>query len=166
MGIIKRKYADTDQGKQAQLYYEGKTQDLLAMAMDEDKKRKEAEEARHVARLEKAKRSGDTSRVKAIEEEKPLVVEDDSSQMALPSNPDEAAAEQAFQSGMKVYSKAIDMPATPARNVAYKEACEHFKKSVAIYKKLIEKTPNDTLAAKMVEANKLKFGCEKYQTVW
>ncbi len=166
MGMIHRKYADTDQGKQAQLYYDGKTQELVAMAMDEDRKRKEDADKRRLARLDKAKQAGDNTKVAAIEKESTeveVVADND-----IPANPDESAAEKAYQEGYKAYSKAVDMPATSERNVVYRQAAKSFGAAVAMYKKLIEKNPAnmESLQNKMVEANKLKFGADKYVTAF
>jgi hypothetical protein len=69
--------------------------------------------------------------------------------------------------GLPIYKEAIDMPATAARNVKYKEAEDFFKQAAKVYAKMLEKSPNDEgLASKMVEARELWFGCEKYQTVF
>lgn len=169
MGIINRKYADTKQGEQAKLYHAGKTGELMALAANQSQQRKDEAERRRQARLEKAKAAGDAEKTKKIEQETVVDEEEDvgAAMADMPANPDEASAQTEFESGLAIYRKAIDMPATPARNKEYSKAAEFFTRAVAQYRKLCEKNPgNESLQAKMVEANQLRFGCMKYKTAF
>ncbi|MBA2480039.1 MAG: hypothetical protein H0V44_05200 [Planctomycetes bacterium] len=162
--IIRRKFADTDQGKQAQLCYDGKTGELVALAMQEDQRRKDETQRRMQARIEKAKNAGDLEKVAAIEKEQPV---EETEEVVISGSPDEAAAEKEFNEGYALYAKANDMPPVAGRNVFYKDAAKHFEKAVAMYRKLVEKNPSDTnLQNKMVRASQLKFGSHKNQTAF
>jgi hypothetical protein len=163
--MIRARYADTDQGKQAELYYTGQTQALLAMAAQEDARRKQAEDERRQARIDRAKELGDSAKVVAIQAEKP--VDDTPTEVAdsPPANADEQVAKKAFDDGMVLYGKADNMPPTEERNQLYRQAIKFFSASKADYQLLVEKSPNDTsLQEHMVEANQFLFGCHKNLT--
>ncbi|MBA3708190.1 MAG: hypothetical protein H0W83_05155 [Planctomycetes bacterium] len=166
MSIIKRKFADTDQGKQAKLFYEGKTQELTAIAMQEDQRRKDEAQKRLLARKEKAKQAGDEEKLKAIEQEKP-VEEPAEEEVVLTGSADEQAAEKAYNDGYALYAKANDMGPVAGRNAVYQQAAKFLEKAGAMYRKLVEKSPTDTnLQAKMIKANQMKFGAHKNQTAF
>ncbi len=173
VGIIQRKYADTNQGKEAILYYNGKTQEMLAMAMAEQQRAKDEEAARIAARLQKAQESGDADRIAAAQKAA-AAPQDPVDDPATPDQPsdapvsaDEAAAGKAYDDGFQFYAQAQALGAVPERNDLYAKAAALFSQSVKIYSKLLEKDPNnETLQTKMVEANKLRFGAEKYRTAF
>ena len=174
VGIIQRKYADTNQGKEAILYYNGKTQEMLAMAMADQQREKDEEAARIAARLQKAQESGDADRIAAAQKAAAAPQGDPVDDPATPDQPtdapvsaDQAAAEKAYNDGFQFYAQAQQLGAVPERNDLYAKAGALFSQSVKIYSKLLEKDPNnETLQTKMVEANKLRFGAEKYRTAF
>jgi hypothetical protein len=164
MSIIKRKYADTDQGKQAQLYYDGKTQALLAAAAQEEQNRKAAEEARRTARIEKAKQAGDETKAKAIEQEKPVEQPDDAPTDV--GNADDSKAQKYVDDGVAAMKTAEGMGATPQRNDTYHKAYESLKTAAAMYQKLYEQTKDESYQLKMQEANRMKFWAHKFITAF
>jgi hypothetical protein len=164
MSIIKRKFADTEQGRQAQLFYDGKTEELVAIAMQEDQRRKDEAKRRMEQRIEKAKQAGDQEKVVAIQKEQPV---EEPEEVIIAGNPDEAAADKEYTDGYALYAKANDMPPVAGRNQVYKDAAKHLEKAVAMFRKLVEKQPNNTgLQEKMVKANQMKFGAHKNQTAF
>jgi len=166
MVIIRQKYADTDEGKKAELYFNGDMKSLLALEAQESDKHKADEAARQQARIDRAKQEGDSAKATAIAQEAPTPDEPAAPVTAdVPANADEASAQKAFDDGLQIYSKANDMPPTDDRNTMFRKASTYFVSAVAQYRKLVEANPNDeTLQAKMVEANELRFGCEKNLT--
>ncbi len=178
MGIIRRKYSDTDQGKQASLIFDGKMQELVAMASEEEKQRKQQEEQRQQARIDRAKQEGDEARAQAIAQEKPPA--DDSGAGNEASDPAAPGTTSAPVSGDEASAQEGDGRWHGDLPRGDRHAADHterngkywpghqflFRKAVAMYSALSSKDPNNIdLQAKMVEANKMKFGCEKYMTV-
>ena len=161
MGLIDRKYKDTEQGKQARLYYDGKTSELLAAAKEIQAKADE-EEARRLADLKKrAVESGDVAMAKAVEEEEvapPAVA-------TITGSPDESKALALFEQGAKLCSDAIDKGNTPERDRLYGEAIKVMQQAVPMLSKLAEneKDPQkrQALEVKVQEANQLKFAALK-----
>lgn len=168
MASIRAHYADTDQGKQAIELYNGDIKAMLVAARQEEEHRKQEEEERKQALIARAKEDGDTQRVAQIEAQKAPEPEDTTPAAPIADlSSAESEAQAAMDAGMPIYKAAMEMPATPERNVQYKKAEAYFAKAKALYAALLEKHPGDEdLEAKMVEAGKLRFGCSKDQTVW
>ncbi len=164
MAIINRKYADTDQGKQAKLFYEGKTAELLALNKQADERRKQQAEDTRKKRIERAQEGGDkAAETKSIKEAKEPEAEPVADVQVSGTN--SADADMYYKSGLDFYSHAQQLGATTERNTLYHKAAAQFLKAKAIYVKLVEKNPGDeTLAAKMIQNQQLWFGAHKYAT--
>lgn len=160
MGLIDRKYKDTEQGQQARLYYDGKTAELLAAAK-EIQRRADEEEARRLSDLKKrAAETGDVALAKAVEEE-----EAPEQVATITGSPDETKALALFEQGAKLCSDAIDKGNTPERDRLYGEAIKIMRQAVPMLSKLAEgeKDPQkrQALEVKVQEANQLKFAALK-----
>lgn len=159
MAIIERKYKDTDQGKQARLYYDGKNEDLLKAAKAEQEKRKEEERQRKEALKARATELGDDKALAAMAKPEP---EEDTTTAAIAASGDEGKADALFAKGRDTYNKALDAGNTPERDVYYEKAYQDLNTACAIYSKLVEKTPgNSALEVKLLECNKLRYGAVK-----
>ena len=165
MAIIARKYADTDQGKQAKLFYEGKTADLLALAKQADeRKRQQAEESKK-QRLERANQLGDKDAITQIQKAPAAEPEEPAADVASASTSSSADADKLYKQGLDFYSHAQQLGATTERNTLYHQAEAVFRQAKAIYIRLAEKNPNDeALASRMIQNNQLLFGAHKYAT--
>ena len=159
MSIIERRYKDTEQGRQARLYYEGKTAELLAAAK-ETQRQAEAEEARRLAEI-KARAASVGAPLVAHEP----VIEDPASLSTITGTPDEAKALALYEQGAKFCSDAIDKGNSSERDRLYGEAIKVLAQAVPLLSKLaeVEKDPakRQSLEAKVVEANQMKFGATK-----
>jgi hypothetical protein len=163
MAIISRKFADTDQGKQAKLFYEGKTAELLALNKQADEHRKAQAEETRKQRLERANQLGDKDAITKLKSA-PTPEPEDSEPVAA-SSTNSADADKFYKDGLDIYSHAQQLGATTERNTLYHQAAALFLKAKAIYVKLVEKNPNDeALAAKMISNQQLWFGAHKYAT--
>jgi hypothetical protein len=161
MAIITRKFADTDQGKQARLYYDGKNDELIKAAKAEQEKRKEEERQRREALKARATELGDEKALTAMKQE-PQEEEQDTATAAIAATGDEGKADTLFAKGRELYNKALDAGNTPERDVLYEKAYQELHAAQAIYSKLVEKNPNDTsLGLKLIECNKLHYGTVK-----
>lgn len=159
MGMIDRKYKDTEQGKQARLYYDGRTSELLAAAKELQRKADE-EEARRLADLKKrAAESGDVAMAKTVEEDPPEAAP------TITGSPDESKALALYEQGAKFCSDAIDKGNTPERDRLYGEAIKVLQQAVPMLSKLAEneKDPQkrESLEVKVQEANQMKLGAIK-----
>jgi hypothetical protein len=164
MAIIARKYADTDQGKQARLFYEGKTAEMLTAAKEADARQRAAEEERKKQLMERAKTLGDQQAIAKLEKKTPEP-QDEPAEPISASTSDSAGADQLYAKGVNVYAHAQQLGATPERNKLYHESEMIFRQAKAIYIKLVEKSPNDEgLQSKMLQCQQLLFGAHKYQT--
>ncbi len=159
MSIIDRKYKDTEQGRQARLYYEGKTNELLAAAK-ESQRLADEEEARRLADIKA--RAATIGVVAMIEDP---VIEDPPATLTITGKPDEAKALALYEQGAKFCSDAIDKGNSPERDRLYGEAIKVLAQAVPLLSKLAEaeKDPGkrQSLEAKVVEANQMKFGAVK-----
>lgn len=161
MAIITRKYADTEQGKQARLYYDGKNDELIKAAKAEQEKRKEEERQRKEALKARATELGDEKALAAMKQE-PQEEPEDTATAAIAATGDEGKADALFAKGRDLYNKALDAGNTPERDVLYEKAYNELHAAQAIYSKLVEKNPNDsTLGLKLIECNKLHYGAVK-----
>jgi hypothetical protein len=160
MAIITRKFSDTDQGKQARLFYEGKTQALLAAAKDAERRRVDDERKRREAQAARAKELGDEKGAKQLLAAKEPEEEPEAPVSA--TSGDEAVADAAFAKGRDLYNKALDLGNTPERDVYYEKAYQELHKARGLYSALVEKNPtNDALGVKLLECNKLHYGSIK-----
>jgi hypothetical protein len=159
MAIIQRKYTDTEQGRQARLYYDGKNDELIQAARAEQEKRKEEERQRREAMKQRATELGDE---KALAQIQTPDEPEDTAIAAVASSGDEGQADQLFAKGRDLYNKALDAGNTPERDVLYEKAYKELHAAQAIYFKLVEKNPsNSTLGVKLIECNKLHYGTVK-----
>lgn len=161
MAIIERKFKDTDQGKQARLYYDGKNDDLLRAAKAEQEKRKEEERQRREALKVRATELGDDKTLAAMKQE-PLDEPEDTALAAIAASGDEGKADTLFSKGRDLYNKALEAGNTPQRDVFYEKAFQELNSAQAIYSKLLDKNPNDTaLGLKLQECSRLRYGAVK-----
>ncbi len=160
MAIITRRFTDTDQGKQARLYYDGKNDELIQAARAEQDKRKDEERQRREALKQRATELGDD---KALAQMKEAQDEpEDTALAAVVASGDEGKADTLFAKGRDLYNKALDAGNTPERDVLYEKAYNELHSAQAIYAKLVEKNPgNQSLGIKMLECNKLHYGTVK-----
>lgn len=163
MAIITRRFADTDQGKQARLYYDGKNDDLIKAAKAEQEKRKAEELQRREAMKARAAELGDEKTLAAMKQE-PQAEPEDTAVAAVAASGDEGKADALFAKGRDIYNQALDAGNTPKRDQLYKEALKELTPAMAIYSKLVEKNPNDTsLGVKLQECMRLRYGAVKQQ---
>jgi TolA-binding protein len=165
MAIIGRRFSDTDQGKQARLFYDGKTSELLVAAKEAEKRRLDDIRERNETRLARAKELNDDKQVQQLQQAVAKVEEpetDDTEPAGPTTTGDEAVADSAFSKGRDLYNQAIDFGNTPERDVYYEKAYNELHKARAIYSRLVEKSPNDEkLQMKLLECNKLHYGSIK-----
>ena len=165
MAIISRKFADTDQGKQAKLFYEGKTTELLALNKAADERRTQLAEEILNLRISRAQELGDEKGAKLLAQAAPAAAAPEP-ESALPASATTSdAADTYHKSGLAFYALAQQLGTTTERNNLYHQAAADFLKAKSIYGKLLDKNPNDEgLAAKMVANQALLFGAIKYAT--
>ncbi len=159
MGLIDRKYKDTEQGRQARLYYDGKTEEMLAAAKEIQRKASE-EETRRLDDLKKrAAESGDVAMIKVAEEDPPEAAP------TITGSPDESKALALYEQGAKFCSDAIDKGNTPERDRLYGEAIKVLQQAVPMLSKLAENEKDaqkrQSLEVKVQEANQMKLGAIK-----
>ncbi len=161
MAIIARRFSDTDQGKQARLYYDGKNDDLIKAARAEQEKRKDEERQRREALKQRATELGDDKALAQMKQQ-PQEEPEDAALAAVTATGDEGKADTLFAKGRELYNKAIDAGNTPERDVLYEKAYNELHAAQAIYSKLVEKSPsNVSLGVKLIECNKLHYGTVK-----
>jgi hypothetical protein len=166
MASIERRFKDTEQGKQARLYYQGETSKLVELAKEAARREKEEAEARKRELAERARQKGDEAVAKQIEEapaEEPAEpAGDDSGPVAA----EIATARELRDKGAKLLGEAVNMPATDARNHKYSEAAKTLAKAKASYAAYLEKNPTDSSAeAEFIETNKMWFTANKMKTL-
>jgi hypothetical protein len=161
MSIIARKYSDTEQGKQARLYYDGKTAEVLQAARAEQQRRRDEEVQRREAQLARAKKLDDKEAIAKIEK-MTTPEEEDKAMIATAASGDEGKADALFAKGRDLYNKALEAGNTPLRDELYEKAYRELHEARAIYSVLCEKNPNnESLGVKMLECNKLHYGAIK-----
>jgi hypothetical protein len=165
MAIINKSFAETESGKQAKLFYEGKSSEMLAARKESERLQREDEQKRRDARLARAQELGDQETAAAIAKEPERAATDDAEveMLAGPvSGSGEAAADDFFDKGRDLYQKAIESGNSDARDSLYGQACDQFTKAQSIYNKLLEKDSNNTgLEEKAFLCNKLRYGSIK-----
>jgi TolA-binding protein len=165
MTVLNRRFSDTDQGKQARLFYDGKTSELLAAAKEAEQRRLDEIRERNETRLARAKELNDDKQVQQLKQAIAKVDEPETDNTE-PTGPtttgDEAIADAFFAKGRDLYNQALDFGNTPERDVYYEKAYNELHKARAIYSQLVEKNPNNQdLQMKLLECNKLHYGSIK-----
>jgi hypothetical protein len=161
MAIIVRRFSDTEQGKQARLYYDGKTGEVLQAAKLEQDRRSAEEKARREAQLARAKKLDDKEAIAKIEKQ-PAQEDNEKALLASAATGDEGKADTLFAKGRDLYNKALDAGNTPARDELYEQAYKELHEARAIYSALVTKSPNnEALGVKLLECNKLHYGSIK-----
>lgn len=161
MALIDRKYKDTDKGKEARLYYDGKSAELLALAKESDDRRRKAEEERRGALIARAKEAGDEQQAKAIADQAST---EEEPEVQIAANGDEGSADQSAKEGAQMMAKGQDLGNTDGRDQLYAQALIKLREAVALYSKLVEKNPKDSnLGAKLHAANQMKYQAIKMQ---
>ncbi len=160
MAIIAKKFADTDQGKQARLYYDGKTAEVLQAAKLERERQRDEERQRRQAQLERAKKLEDQAAIAKLE--KMTTQEEEPVAAATVASGDEGKADALFSKGRDLYNQALEAGNTPKRDELYEKAYQELHAARAIYSALVEKSPNnEALGFKLLECNKLHYGAIK-----
>lgn len=165
MASIEKRYKDTDQGRQARLYYDGKTAELIAATRDAERKAREEAEARKQARLAAAKAKQDVAAVKQIQQEEQ---DDAAAAAAADANapPEIAKARELKDKGRALLSEATNMPPTNERNAKYHEAAKLLAQAKAAYAGYCQKNQKDDAAqVELVECQKMWFLANKSQTL-
>lgn len=159
MTIIDRKYKDTEQGRQARLYYDGKLAEVIAAAKETQRKADE-DEARRREDM-KARAAVDGAVVPKVDEEP----EAPAAPLTITGSADESKALALYEQGAKFCSDAIDKGNTPERDRLYGEAIKVLAQAVPLLSQLAEneKDPvkREALEGKTVEANKMKYAAIK-----
>ncbi|MCX8040768.1 MAG: hypothetical protein N3B15_09405 [Planctomycetota bacterium] len=168
MAMIDRRYKDTEQAKQARLYYDGKRAEMIAAAKEAERKRREEEAARRQARAAAQQAAGETAAAPAApaqpeEEEDEAIVEE---APGKPVSPDIASARKLRDQGRAILGEAVNMPPSDARNKKYAEAAKILAQAKALYGKYLEKNQNDSEAeAELIETQKMWFTANKMKTL-
>lgn len=167
LASIERRYKDTDQAKQARLYYEGKSAELVAAAKETAQREREAAEAAKRERAERERKKGDEQKAKEIEQQKPddeAVAEQDPA--APPVSGEIAAARQLRDQGAKILGEATNMPPTDARNHKYADAAKLLAQAKAAYAAFLDKHKGDSAAeSELIETQKMWFTANKMKTL-
>ena len=160
MAVINRRFADTDQGKQAKLYFDGNNAELVKAAKAEQARRKDEEQQRRAALRQRATDLDDKKALALIQD--PTEEPEDAALVAVVASGDEGKADQLFTKGRDLYNRALDAGNTPERDVLYEKAYQELHSAKAIYSKLADKNPsNDNIGFKLIECNKLHYGTLK-----
>ncbi len=166
MASIERRFKDTEQAKQARLFYEGKQAEMVAAAKEAERRQREEAAARLAAKVEAAKKQGNEEKAKAIvaaaeEEEAPEDPADSG-----PVDASVASARGLRDKGRGILGEATNMPATDERNHKYAEAAKLLKQAKELYAKYLEKNKADSSAeAEMIETQKMWFTANKMKTL-
>lgn len=153
LAIIGKRFADTDSGKQAQAYYAGEANALVALAREADLRRQEAEKRRRDDRLARAKNLGDTKAEKDIAQETAQISEIDEA----PVSGEESDAYKLMNDGAALCNKAM-MTEGVKRNEYYSKATATLRKAKALYASLVKKRPGDpVLQARLLECGQYSY---------
>ena len=172
MAAIRRKYATTDAGRMAIAEFDGKQQEMLAIARDMERKRR-AEEQERMAdlkrRAEEKKKAGDDAGARKLDEarkQKEAEAREEDADNAAPStggettgaapraSGDEAKADELYERGRKLCGEAVEMPAGSARSAKFRAAVDPLRQAVQLYNRL-------GLDAKATAANQMLFMARK-----
>lgn len=175
MAAIARRYADTEQGKQARLHYENKTAELVAAARAAAEREKAEAAARFAERLQRAKELEDEAEAKRIEQERAAAAtakpgqaepEEPGEPAAPPVTGDEAKADQLAEQASNKARQAMDLGNCKQRDDLYHEGRKLAQQAMELYNALVEKAKDpkkrEDLEAKSLAANKVRFMCIKY----
>lgn len=158
MSLIERKYKDTEQGRQARLFFEGKTAELVAAAKEAQRKAAEEDARRLAAAQARAAETGTKVTAPVEPPEEPVVT-------TITGSASEAKAAALYDQGAKLCSEAIDKGNTPERDRLYGEAIKVLQQAIPLLSQLAakEKDPakREALESKLVQANQMKFGATK-----
>lgn len=165
MASIERRYKDTDQAKQARLFYDGKQGEMVAAAKEAERRQSEEAAARLATKVAAAQKQGNEEKAKAIVAEA-AEVEEEPVATGLPVNASVANARKLRDQGRSILSEATNMPPTEARNHKYAEAAKLLATAKGLFAKWLEKNPGDSSAeAEMIESQKMWFLANKSKTL-
>lgn len=163
MVSIDKRYKGTEQARQARLYFDGKTAELVAAAREADARAKADEEARRQARLAQAKRKGDTEAAQKIEAETAAAT------TVAPTGPvsaDIAKARENRDKASQLLGEAMNLPPTDERNRKYHDAAILLATAKSAFAAYCTKNPGDGAAeGELLEISKMLFMAKKYQTL-
>lgn len=169
MAQIDRRYKDTEQARQARLYYDGKRAEMIAAAKEAERKRREEELARRQARAAAQQEASGLASAAPIaaaaedEDEEAAIIEE---APGKPVSPDIASARKLRDQGRAILGEAVNMPASDARNKKYAEAAKLLAQAKALYAKYLEKHQSDSEAeAELIETQKMWFTANKMKTL-
>jgi hypothetical protein len=168
---IQKRYADTEEGKQAIAHYKGNQAEMLALARAAaDQKRQEEEErARRLAeRAAAARTAGETTKAAELEHaakpEEPAEPGPAAAPVAVGG--EEAKADELTAKAREMLGQAVQMPPTAARNKVYHDAVPLLTQAKALYSKLMSGGKgSEALEVKLMEASKMLFMARKSQTL-
>ncbi len=165
MASIERRYKDTDQAKQARLFYDGKQAEMIAAAKESERRQREDAAAQIAAKVASAKKQGNEEKAKAIVAEA-AEADEPPADSGGPVDPGVASARKLRDQGRNILSEATNMPATEARNHKYAEAAHILATAKGMFAKWLEKNPGDSAAeGEMIEAQKMWFLANKSKTL-
>jgi hypothetical protein len=170
MASIERRYKDTDQAKQARLFYDGKQSEMVAAAKDSERRQREEAASRLAAKVAAAKKQGDEAKAKAIvvaaTEDEPEAPPVEQAAETGPVDALVASARSLRDNGRNLLGEATNMPATEERNHKYAQAAKLLAQAKALYIKYLSRNASDSSAeAEMVETNKMWFTANKMKTL-
>jgi hypothetical protein len=167
LNIINKRYADTSEGKQAKLMYEGNREGMLAAARAAEQAKAEAERRRREELENKAKASeaaGDAEGAKDLK--KDAKVEEPAAAPVVAGDVNEAQADTMKEELRKKLATAVQSPTAPASQKIFYDGVTACQKMIAVYEKAMKGgNASAGLEEKMVEARKLMFLCRKSQIV-
>jgi hypothetical protein len=160
IAVINRRFGDTEAGKQAKLFYEGKSSELALARKESENRLREEEQKRRAIKIEHAEELGDKDAVAKLKAEP--VVEERDEPIASAATGDEAQADALYDKGRDIYQQAISAGNSSNRDDLYSAANKELTAAMAIYNKLLEKSAgNSALEEKAFLCNKLRYGSIK-----
>ncbi|GDY11163.1 hypothetical protein LBMAG53_00400 [Planctomycetota bacterium] len=172
---IQKRYADTDEGKQAIAQYKGNQAEMLALARAaaDLKRQEEAERSRRLAEKAAAARTaGDATKAAELEQAAKPEAPAAPAHGAEPGAPvvavggEEAKADELTAKAREMLGQAVQMPPTAARNKVYHDAVPLLTQAKALYSKVITGGKgSESLEVKLMEASKMLFMARKSQTL-
>lgn len=157
LNMLEKDYQDTTAYPLARAYYDGNMQSIADARRDALAKRRVEAERIQQARVERvAALEGDQAAERIATEEPPQVAGIYEPEPAVPLTGDVAEAQQAFDDGMAIYNKAINMGVTDERDRLYTEAQGHFDKALRLFEQL-------GMTDKAILSNRQRYACLKYR---
>ncbi len=166
MASIERRFKDTEQGKQARLFYDGKQAEMITATRDDERRQRDEAATRLAAKVAAAQKQGDEEKAKAI-----IAAAKEDSTEEPPSNDGPVDASIASARGLRdqgrsILGEATNMLATDERNHKYAEAAKLLAQAKSLYAKYLEKNKADSSAeAEMIETQKMWFTANKMKTL-